>query len=805
VAKALKIGLVIVLAALGAGATALPALTRGRVSQAIQERCQRSLDARCEVGDVQVAMDGVLLREVRVQAHQGRYVARVQRVAVRLGWVNALFGRTQRVDVTADGIDLSGSATVEELVRDLQQQNATEPPSGRGRRIRVRSVRATAVQGRFTLRDGEQTFPLRLEQAGAEWTRDGATTLRWANVGFEHEGAKVRSGGCTLLHGIDAVTSLDCREFEAEMDTSAARSLADAVEHTLAAWRNARPEAQEAGVREAPTAAIPRQFNVRARDGQVRVRHGERLIADLSPASVEATVEGSRVRDVVVRLGGADVAQPSLSVGFNRNHEPWQIDVEAASLPLAQLAPWVPVVPWHRTEAGRAHAHVHVEPLEDAGVIEVSGDASIEDFGLEHRGLAHDPIDGLSVSVSGRTRIDFVRKRVSSPGVSLRVNDIPFSLAGSIEQDERHTAVDASVRLHSVECDGAIRVLPRSVSGTVSALSLNGTIGGTAHLALDTRRLPETVFDFDVQDGCHVLRTGFDLGVRRFTSPFVQRAQEPGGVVRAFVTGPDAPAWVPIELIPPNVLNAVIAREDGGFYRHHGFSPEEFRGALIRNVAAGRFAFGASTISMQLVKNVFLAREKTLVRKLQEIVLTWWLEQVLDKSSILELYLNVVEFGPGIYGIGPASRFFFGREPRDLTPLQAIYLATLLPAPIPRYANFERGNVSPVTLHRLRAYARQMGVARLMSAADADAAQHEAFVFRPARSPVPGPGTLTVPPETTDEQARVIAERESATFRNAAPQPPESDTSGTEGSTETQGDGNTETTAEPPEESPAAP
>ena len=219
-------------------------------------------------------------------------------------------------------------------------------------------------------------------------------------------------------------------------------------------------------------------------------------------------------------------------------------------------------------------------------------------------------------------------------------------------------------------------------------------------------------------------------------------------------------------------VGAVIQREDGGFYRHHGFSPDEVRGALIRNVNAGRFAFGASTITMQLVKNVFLAREKTLVRKLQEVALTWWLERSLDKRSILELYLNVVEFGPGIYGVGPAARFFFGREPGDLTVLQGVYLASLLPAPIPRYGMFERGAVGAGTLQQLRHTARSMALNHLIPAADADAADHEGIAFRPRSSPVPGPQTVTVDPLTTDEQAFELAQRLGVQVRPAAPDEP---------------------------------
>jgi membrane peptidoglycan carboxypeptidase len=98
---------------------------------------------------------------------------------------------------------------------------------------------------------------------------------------------------------------------------------------------------------------------------------------------------------------------------------------------------------------------------------------------------------------------------------------------------------------------------------------------------------------------------------------------------------------------------------------------------------------------MQTVKNLFLARDKTISRKLQEMFLAWHLERTITKERILEIYLNMVELGPGLYGIGRASQKFFSKDPRDLTLKEAIYLASLLPAPIPRYRYFCAGELTP--------------------------------------------------------------------------------------------------------------
>src|SRR5690606_4948166 len=111
--------------------------------------------------------------------------------------------------------------------------------------------------------------------------------------------------------------------------------------------------------------------------------------------------------------------------------------------------------------------------------------------------------------------------------------------------------------------------------------------------------------------------------------------------------------------------------------------------AIRDNVRAGAFVRGASTLSMQLAKNLYLSRTKTLSRKLQEAALTMLLEQNFTKRELMELYLNVEEFGPGIYGIGPAAAYYFGQTPGQLTPAQAFFIASLLPAPTVQHFNAE--------------------------------------------------------------------------------------------------------------------
>jgi monofunctional biosynthetic peptidoglycan transglycosylase len=148
-----------------------------------------------------------------------------------------------------------------------------------------------------------------------------------------------------------------------------------------------------------------------------------------------------------------------------------------------------------------------------------------------------------------------------------------------------------------------------------------------------------------------------------------------------FVVGPRNPRWSPYGAIPPALRKAVVAAEDAQFYAHEGVDYEAMKEAIRTDLEKGRFARGGSTITQQLAKNLFLSREKTLTRKGKEIVLAWRMEDALTKRRILELYLNVVELGPMVYGVGHASRYYFGKPPSALTVRECAFLASMLPGP----------------------------------------------------------------------------------------------------------------------------
>lgn len=148
-----------------------------------------------------------------------------------------------------------------------------------------------------------------------------------------------------------------------------------------------------------------------------------------------------------------------------------------------------------------------------------------------------------------------------------------------------------------------------------------------------------------------------------------------------FVLGPRNPYWTPISAVPSSLKKAVVAAEDARFYSHDGVDYDAIKDAIRADFQKGKFVRGGSTITQQVAKNVFLSREKTITRKIKEILLARRMDDVLSKSRILELYLNAVELGPMVYGVGHASRYYFGKHPSALTVRESAFLASMLPGP----------------------------------------------------------------------------------------------------------------------------
>jgi monofunctional glycosyltransferase len=140
--------------------------------------------------------------------------------------------------------------------------------------------------------------------------------------------------------------------------------------------------------------------------------------------------------------------------------------------------------------------------------------------------------------------------------------------------------------------------------------------------------------------------------------------------------------WIDFGRIPDLFKKAVLVSEDASFYAHKGIDYEELKAAIKQDLREKRFARGASTITQQLAKNLFLSTDKTLWRKLKELWITRRLEKALPKNRIFSLYLNLIEFGPGVFGVQAAARHWFGKSVEELSLEEIVRLTAIIPRPL---------------------------------------------------------------------------------------------------------------------------
>jgi hypothetical protein len=338
---------------------------------------------------------------------------------------------------------------------------------------------------------------------------------------------------------------------------------------------------------------------------------------------------------------------------------------------------------------------------------------------LEHPALARKPLDadGASFAFDGSWDGGL---RVTGRG-SLQA--CPFAFAVREGKEGR------LLELELPETDLERVLLPlEPIVPEAGRARVEGSVSARVTLGPDARR--EIVFDLDLQRVTGALPPGVHLD----GGPFTFLARDRHGELRPRPCGEGTANWASLDEISPWVTNAILASEDIGFYRHHGVDPEAIREALIEDLAAGSIRRGGSTLTQQLAKNLFLDGEQTLSRKLREALFAVELDGSLGKRRVLELYVNVVEWGPGIYGIREASRHYLLKDPSRIHPLEAAFLAALLP--------------SPRRFHRTWFLAGRVPRARLDAILDnmahagwLDAASRDAWKARPLElAPPPGDG-----------------------------------------------------------------
>ncbi len=241
------------------------------------------------------------------------------------------------------------------------------------------------------------------------------------------------------------------------------------------------------------------------------------------------------------------------------------------------------------------------------------------------------------------------------------------------------------LKLHTdwLDAQSLFNSFPGGLFESLAGIKVSGKLKYGLNFYLNTKDVDNVQFDSRLEkENFKVLQYG-ETDLTKLNQVFVYTPYEKGKPMPPRTVGPANPNFTPLEQISPNLRNAVMTSEDPSFYRHHGFVEESIRKSIATDFKEKQFKRGGSTISMQLVKNVFLSRQKTLARKIEEILIVWIIENnaVSNKNRMLEVYFNIIEWGRNVYGIGEASHYYFGKSPADLTIGESIYLASIVPKP----------------------------------------------------------------------------------------------------------------------------
>jgi hypothetical protein len=324
----------------------------------------------------------------------------------------------------------------------------------------------------------------------------------------------------------------------------------------------------------------------------------------------------------------------------------------------------------------------HLVLSADGRTLAVDGDAKIHGLSLQSAALSDEAVAGLEVAVQLRASADLDGGRISVAQGELDLGAIRVLGHADYERTPVGQHLRAAFDMPITACQAMLDSMPKGLVPKLQGMRLAGSYAVRGHADIDTANFDRGFgLDWDAANTCRVVEAPAALAVERFRAPFRRTAYDGEGRAVSLETGPGTAEWVAGSAISKFMEVAVLTTEDGGFRRHHGFDHEAIRNSVRENLRRRRFVRGASTISMQLAKNLYLDRGKNLSRKLQEAVLTMYLEQELTKEQILELYFNVVEFGPMVYGIGPAARYYYNTDAHSLSLGQALYISSIMPNP----------------------------------------------------------------------------------------------------------------------------
>ena len=664
-----------------------------------------------------VVVVGLLVIYPRVGARMVR-----EKVTEKLG---AKLGR----DVKMGAVEVSlGHATIRDL--EIRGPNDGELPLVHIAKIEIEFEAMPSLIGRVRL--GAATLDgvlvnLRRHHDGRDNVRDIIEKLQ-AQPGSGGSGDSSMPTSIAMLHGKVVVDDAMAGATLLMQDGDATWKPGALIAHMrdVTATTIAAPKASAAGLEIHKISGQPPMLKIEG--GELAL--WPRLALSSIKGSITSNPQNPRLFTIDLSGGYGGVAELWTAKGpLDTTALTASIELEAKKFQLDRLAPILaktPVVDYANTSID-----TKVKLVLDRNGATFDGQFHLSGLNVGHPMLADKEVHDLDLSGVIAGSYDRSKRVLALTKGDFVTREVPFSVTGSATKsalvvegkpvmplpDNKSGGsageptprrgpggiqlLDMQVKIPPIECQRVLDAIPTEMAPYMAGYKLRGTFEVDLKLGVDWDRLDDTVLGGHVGiKQCKVTSEPAD-SPKRLQREFEHYVEIEKGKWHSFIVGESNEDFVLFEDISPYLVKSIMSTEDSAFYFHRGFITSEFRTALVNDLKAGAFRYGASSITMQMVKNVLLYREKTLARKLQELFLTWHVENVLKKDRILEIYFNVIEYGPGLYGIGPASKHFFNKAPKDLNPVEAAFFSTILPSPKERYKQYCAGTLTRWTTDKI--------------------------------------------------------------------------------------------------------
>lgn len=316
-----------------------------------------------------------------------------------------------------------------------------------------------------------------------------------------------------------------------------------------------------------------------------------------------------------------------------------------------------------------------------SGVLQMKIKSGIHNFIVNNKRIGPDPV--ITQFGSANLNLNVSERAVEIDSSStLAFNKIRFSPYFKLEKNPDRKVIFKIIR-QEFEADKLLKSFPDGLFDNITKLETKGNLIYSLNFAINLDNPDSALLHSRLEKkDFAILKYGGD-DFRKMNGDFRYDAFDRDRFVRSFIIGPENPDFASLDQISPYLKYCILTSEDGDFFYHRGFNENAFRESISKNIKEKRFARGGSTISMQLVKNVFLSRKKTIARKVEEMLIVWMIEnlRLTSKDRMFEVYLNIIEWGPDIYGAKEAARFYFNKPASQINLKEGIFLSSIIPRP----------------------------------------------------------------------------------------------------------------------------